>query len=810
MDSLSLKRKAREVLEWPLLIEALAHEATSDMGAKACKVLPLATHLAEAERQQHETAEMVQVLQGDHPFPPLNFLDIQPSLERAEKGGQLEGVNFRDIGVVLRLGRVVKKIVHLHQQGCPNLFLQFSSMEDTPHLEQTIEYCIDEHGQLRESASPELRNLTHQSQVLRQRIRQRLEGILSSSLYADVLQGHYFAERANRYVIPVKAERQHDLDGIVHDISSSGATVFIEPRPLIELNNAIKFADLQVAQEVRRILSDLSAVVGEASGRIRQMVQALVQMDCLMAKARLSIKIQGHPIRLNHEQRIHLRHARHPLLTLSKDHVVPNTIHVGQSSNMLIISGPNAGGKTVTLKLVGLVGLMAKVGLHPPCAPDSEMAWFDQIYADIGEAQDLSRDLSSFSGHLLHIIALLQDLERSKHNGEQHCLVLLDEIGSSTDPVEGAALAEALLNRLNEFGCTILATTHYPSIKTLALRQPHVRNVSQEFDLDTLSPTFRLLDGIPGGSSALEIAGRLGLEPAIIDRARTLIQRQDQDLDQAFRSLNDLQSQLEESQRQAHKDRETAQRLREEAEAIRTQLRIQEQEDRRRYRKQWLREFSHAQRQANLLVEDLKKEKTPAKLRATRQSLESLHQHMQSQLPSAPAPSLGIPQKGDLVEIEGLGTVGTLMDNVGDTKYVSIQAGGQTIKAPPSSLQLIKKAQVHPSTSGRISRSITPSQQQNVSPPLASSGQAPLIESAYQHQLDLRGSRLEEALESTMMALDRALRSQAKFLKIIHGKGTGVLRAGIRKFCQDSPYAEKFRTGEPSEGGDGVTIIELT
>ena len=441
----------------------------------------------------------------------------------------------------------------------PTIGTRSLDLQDLMQVQQVIDSCIDTNGHLRESASPELQQLTQKSQNLRQSLRRRLEHMLASQQYENLLQGQYFAERENRYVLPIKAERQHEIDGIVHDISSSGATVFVEPRHLIELNNAIKFADLQVAHETRLILQDLSSLVSMHVPSIQENLNRLASLDCLMAKARLSMKIHGSPIRLNQEHCIILHQARHPLLALTKERVVPNSLRLKGNTKVLIISGPNAGGKTVTLKLVGLIAMMVKVGLHPPCAPDSDMAFFERVYADIGDSQDLSKDVSSFSGHILNVIALLQDIRLSDEAPIHHSLVLLDEVGSSTDPVEGAALAESLLGHLCNLGCIILATTHYPTLKTLALRNPQVRNVSQEFDIDTLSPTYRLIDGIPGGSSALEIAGRLGMNPSIIQSARSLIPRQDRDLDQIVRSLHDTHARLERESTQAQRLRQEAQ-----------------------------------------------------------------------------------------------------------------------------------------------------------------------------------------------------------------------------------------------------------
>jgi DNA mismatch repair protein MutS2 len=801
MPKSSLVKQTEQVLEWHQVLDAVALEASSRMGAEQCRVLPFAEHIDLARVQQQETFEMVRMLAGNSPLSALNFPDIRPILGRAAKGGVLEGLDLRDISLVLSISQVTKRWLEAHHEACPTVSTRDTLLEELTWVRQTIDYCVDPQGQLRESASPVLQELTRKSQKLRQAMRRRLEHLVSSHQYAERLQGQYFAERENRYVIPVKAERQHEVDGIIHDISSSGATVFIEPRNLIELNNAIKFADLQVAQETRRILQDLSDTVAENVVPLQENIQRLADLDCLAAKARFSRKIEGHSVHLNEHHRIHLIQAKHPLLVLSKDHVVGNTIHLGEEIHTLIISGPNAGGKTVTLKLVGLIALMVKVGLLPPCAPDSEMVFFDRIYADIGDTQDLHRDLSSFSGHILSLIVLLETLQSRKTVSSQSCLVLLDEVGSSTDPIEGAALAEAILHRLSDLGCMNIVTTHYPSLKTLTYRNPQVRNASQEFDMEHLSPTYRLIDGIPGGSSALDIASRLGLEPAILHHARELIHQEDQDLDQVFQRLQHTYAQLEEERSQAHARHQEAHRLLEETAILREQFSTQARDERQRYRQQWQREFSKAQRQVNHIVETLKKEKSPSQVQAKRRAITSIDNNMKEQTLIERLPSDSIPKAGDRVEIDELGTVGILQEDPEGKKQVSIRVGSQTIKISPSAVRVASSS--YPKGKPKEqSRRASPGS----SSPLSTSS---INTGFYQQELDLRGIRLEEALEKTIAALDQALMDQAKYVKIIHGQGSGALKSGIRQHCQSSPYTENYRAGDPAEGGDGVTIVEL-
>lgn len=796
--------QTEQVLEWHVLMDLLANEAASTMGADCCRVLSFTSDLQTASLLQQETTEMVQILEGADPLQPLCFPDIRNLLARAGKGGLLDGPDLRDISIVLGLSQTTKRLLQIHSLTFSTIGARSQNFQDMMGVKQALDSCIDFNGNLRESATPELYQLTQKSQDLRQTMRRRLEHMLGSQEYEDLLQEQYFAERENRYVIPVKAERQHDIDGIVHDISSSGATVFVEPRHLIELNNSIKFGDLQVAQETRHILQDLSSLVSEHIPSIQENLNSLAALDCLMAKARLSIKIHGSPIHLNQKHRIDLRQARHPLLALTKEQVVPNSIRIEGDTKVLIISGPNAGGKTVSLKMVGLIAMMVKVGLLPPCDPDSDMALFDRVYADIGDTQDLRKDVSSFSGHILNIIALLKDAGSPKKTPIHDSLVLLDEVGSSTDPIEGAALAEALLGYLCELGCIIVTTTHYPTLKTLALRNPQVRNASQEFDIDTLSPTYRLIDGIPGGSSALDIAGRLGLDPSIIQAAQSLMQRQDYDLDHMFRSLQETHSRLEGEITQAQRLRQEAQRLFDDAQATRDQLQTQKREDRQRYRKQWQREFSKAQRYLNQMVDELKKNKTLSNVQSTQRTLGTINQDMLSQLPSNILASSDPPHEGDLVEIDPLGTTGILMESLEGKKQVSIRVGAQTIKTTPAALRLASpSASVKPPTirTRKVAQLSSPGSQTQP----ASSHATGL----YQYKLDIRGLCLEDAMEMTIAALDQALVSEAKYLKVIHGQGSGALKSGIRKLCQSSPYIQSFRAGDLAEGGEGVTVIEL-
>ncbi len=394
------------------MLEFLAQHAQSTIGVARCRSLPLSSDLADARLRQQETNEMVSLLEGSDPVPALGFPDIREQLTRSRKGGVLEAGELRDCAVVLALMAEVERYAQVHTVETQALARVLAPLHNTKSLRgilRAIEGAIQSDGSMKDTASPELRRLTHQAQGLKQEMRQQLDQILHSRRYEDVLQESYFAQREGRYVVPVKADMRGRMPGIVHDVSASGATVFLEPRELVELNNSIKVADLEIEREVQRILRELTALVASKSEDIGQGIEALAECDVIRAKAEMSRRLKCHPVVLNEDGRVMLKQARHPLLLIAKDHVVANDILMDEKIRVLLISGPNTGGKTVTLKIVGLFALMVRAGLHLPCAPESEMALFTDLYADIGDAQDLSRDLSSFSAHMTSMIRLLSE-----------------------------------------------------------------------------------------------------------------------------------------------------------------------------------------------------------------------------------------------------------------------------------------------------------------------------------------------------------------------------------------------------------------
>jgi DNA mismatch repair protein MutS2 len=791
------------VLEWPRLLDVLAAHARSAMGAARCRGLELATSIDDSQRRQQETTEMGQIQASGEVLPALSFPDIRDPLARAKKGAVLEVHELRDCAMVLELLEENSRFVRRHQQDAPALTSAASpllSVDALRSLTIALDAAIHPDGSIKESATPELRRVTHQAQGLKQEMRHRVDQMLHSRRYEEIIQEKYFAQREGRYVIPVKADMQGRVLGIVHDVSASGATVFVEPRELVELNNSIKVTDLEIEREVRRILRELSALVAAQSEVMLAGLDALAVLDCISARASFGRQLKAHPVRLNDEGHVRLLQARHPLLVLSKEQVVANDILLDESIQVLVISGPNTGGKTVTLKIVGLFALMVRAGLHLPCDAESEMAFFPDVYADIGDAQDLARDLSSFSAHMTQMIQLLDetDLQRRGHDQSKprQWLVLLDEPVTSTDPTEGAALAEALLCRLATLGMKVVATTHYGSLKALAHTMPGFANASVEFDVATLSPTYRLFMGVPGGSSALEIAGRLGMDRALLDEARLKLHKDERVMETMLHDLQVTQRQLTNDLARAVEARREAEQAEQRAKAQLAHLEETEREAQKGLKRKLNEQFSRARAEVQATVDAVKGEQKLIKAKAAKQRLIEIEAQTRAELTPPgtliPLEQLGV---GDQVEISGLGMTGTLLEAPQGKKRVRVKIGEGELLATVANLVGLARGQAAP-----------PSPVLSSPRRVSSGGGLGLDE---QTVVDVRGKAADEALDDVIAALDRATMAGAPFVRIIHGHGTGKLKASLRAYLKESPYVAEFRAGDRAEGGDGVTIVKL-
>lgn len=803
--SKTVSEQAAQAVEWPRVLEFLSQYAQSAIGVARCRALPLSSELASVSLRQQETTEMVGLLEGNDPVPAFSFPDVREQLIRSKKGGVLEAGELRDCAIVLSLMAEIERYAASHRDQIQALARTVEPLQVTKNLKgmlRAIEDAIESDGSMRDTASPELRRLTHQALELKQEIREKLEQILHSRRYEEVLQESYFAQREGRYVVPVKTDMRGRIPGIVHDVSASGATIFLEPRELVELNNSIKVADLEVEREVQRILRELTSLVASRAEDISRGIEVLAECDVIRSKAEMSRQLKCNPVVLNEKGRVMLKQARHPLLLIAKDQVLANDIHMDETVRVLVISGPNTGGKTVTLKIVGLFALMVRAGLHLPCAPESEMAIFTDLYADIGDAQDLSRDLSSFSAHLTHMIHLLSESTAGPTSGEAfspRSLVLLDEPVTSTDPHEGAALAEALLCRLAELNMKVVATTHYGALKQLAQTTPGFANASVEFDVERLAPTYRLFMGIPGGSSALEIASRLGMDQSIVNDARKRLRREDQRLDELMADLQRRQHQLMEDSEKARQARQEAEQAARESQALRAQLEEAQQEARRGLKKKLGEQFQRARAEVQATVDSLKREQKLMKAKETKQRLHELEVQVRQEL-TAPGKAIPIEQLGvgDTVEITGLGITGSLLETTQGKKRVRVRVGEGEILATVSNLVGFA---CEPGTVS--AQPMSPASR----PPRVSTTDGLGLDE--QTVLDVRGQPADEALDQVVAALDRASLSGAPYLRIIHGHGTGRLKSVVREYLKGSPYVAEFCAGDRAEGGDGVTVVKL-
>ena len=801
---MNLFEQTTKVIEWPRLLEALAGHARSTMGAARCRVLELATDLEDAIRRQQETTEMGRLQDAGDGLQSLVFPDIRDPLARAQKGAALEILELRDCAIVLELLEETGRFVERHQHDAPALGSVGQTLQSAGALrpvKAALDAAIHQDGSIKESATPELRRLTHQAHALKQQIRDQVNQMLHSRRYEEILQEQYFAQREGRYVIPVKTDMRGQVPGIVHDVSASGATVFIEPRELVELNNSIKVADLEIEREVRRILRELSALVAAQAELVLAGLEALAELDGIAARALFGRQLKAQPVGLNDEGRVTLLQARHPLLVLSKGEVVANDILLDESIQVLVISGPNTGGKTVTLKIVGLFALMVRAGLHLPCDAESEMAFFSDVYADIGDAQDLARDLSSFSAHMTQMIQLLDEADRQRSGDDtfepRQWLVLLDEPVTSTDPTEGAALAEALLCRLAMLGMKVVATTHYGALKALAHTMPGFANASVEFDVATLSPTYRLFMGVPGGSSALEIAGRLGMDRALLDEARLKLHKDERAMETMLHDLQATQRQLSDDLARAVEARREAEQAEQRAKAQLAHLEETEREAQKGLKRKLSEQFSRARAEVQATVDTINGEQKLIKAKAAKQRLFELEAQTRAELApfgtSLPLEQLGV---GDQVEISGLGMTGTLLEAPQGKKRVRVKVGAGELLATVANLVGLARGQASPSKPAAASI-----------PRRFQSGSGLGLDE--QTVVDVRGKAADEALDDVVAALDRATMAAMPFLRIIHGHGTGKLKATLRDYLKDSPYVASTRPGERAEGGDGVTVVTV-
>lgn len=789
-----MNKKGLKVLEYNKIIELLSSQAGSEMAKEKLKALTPSDNAAEIREYLAETTEAVSVIVRKGSLPVGQIYDIENAMHLARKGGSL---TMRQLLQVLYNLKVASNVVTFLKSDLPPLPI-INGMAEVivtfPRLAERIDRCILSEDEMADSASPELRNIRRDIVRQNDAIRNRLNSILNSSTSKTYLQDAIVTMRDGRYVVPVKAENRSKVPGIVHDQSGSGATLFIEPQVIVELNNKLRELELAEKAEIDRILAELSSNVAEHFHDIMNNQKLLIDLDVIFAKGKLSCMMKAEEPAIDEDGYLDLRAARHPLIDPKK--VVPINVSIGKVYDTLVITGPNTGGKTVTLKTIGLLAMMCQSGLHIPAAGTSRMPVYKDIFADIGDEQSIEQSLSTFSSHMRNTVELVEKAETGT-------LVLLDELGAGTDPTEGAALAIAILERLASQGAQTVATTHYNELKKYAISTPGVENASMEFNVETLSPTYRLSIGVPGKSNAFEISKKLGLPSEIIDRANDLLEKGDiefedvlsaieadkkraeDERDEAMALAASMRKQQEELQRREKllekREREALQQAKEEARAI-----IKEAKGTASEVQKELRELSKVQ---SLGERNKRLEQGRRRLKET----ESKYQDGIVREVNENPVSIDDVQVGDkvrLLTLDQTGEVLTLPDEKGD---LMVKVGIMKINVNISDLMMINEKK-----SGKSKK--VGSHYGNLYRVKAM---------AVSTSVNVVGKNLEDATMEVEKYLDDAYMAGLKEVTVIHGRGQGILKEGLRQLFKRNKLVASFRKGSYNEGGEGVTIVKL-
>lgn len=791
-----MEEKVLNVLEYNKIIEKLADRASNQIGKDLAWELKPFTDVSQVKEALKETTDSVCCILRKG-FPPLGGIhEIRHLVKRAEQGGMLNPGELLKVADVLRASRNLKGYMSQDKMelGEDNVIAVLcGALGTNKAFEERLDRSIESEEALSDYASPQLASIRRNIRHKQDSIKEKLNSIIRSSQYRKYMQDAVVTLRADRYVIPVKQEFRSQVPGVVHDMSASGSTVFIEPMSVVETNNEIRQLRIKEEQEVERILMELSALVANEADTLINNVELLGRIDFAFAKAKLSLDLKGTEPVIN-DRGVLIKKGRHPLIN-PKD-VVPIDIELGYDFSTMVITGPNTGGKTVTLKTAGLFALMTQAGLHIPAAENSEMCVFKKVFADIGDEQSIEQSLSTFSSHMTNIVHILNEVDEDS-------IVLFDELGAGTDPVEGAALAKAILDMLTKRGIRTIATTHYSELKIYAMTTEGVKNASCEFDVETLRPTYRLLIGLPGKSNAFAISKRLGLSDEIINEARKFLKG-----DKI--QFEELLSDIMENRAASEKDREQAEREKMEVERLKELY----NKDKKRIEKEKESIINEARRQARKILIDARREADEVlerlkELEKAQQQM--IHDHEIMELKNSVRHRINeldyltaeqvLPEKGDAkppenlkpgdtVMILNLNRKGTVLDMPDDNGDVQIQAGIMKIKAHVTQLKLVDEQ-----------KALTQSVSSSVVTGIKSKAVSP--------ELDIRGYNIEEAREKVDKYIDEAVIAGLNEVWIIHGKGTGLLRKGIHDFLKTHAHAASFRLGKYGEGETGVTIVTL-
>lgn len=791
-----MDQKSLRVLEYNKIIDLLATKASSSLGLKYIEELTPKPDYKEVKDMLEETSEAQGILIKRGHVNLGGIQDISDSVKRAEIGAVLDPGSLLKISDNLRAARNLKRSLTPGEEEDFN-YPMIQSLSNALYvyrdIEEEINNAIISEIEISDNASPTLRSIRRGILQKNQSIRTKLNSIISSTTYQKYLQDAIISVRGDRFVVPVKAEYRSQVSGIIHDQSSSGATLFIEPMSIVEMNNELRKLKLDEQEEIERILAELTKLVGEVAGDILSNQVILGKLDFAFAKGKLSLSMKAIEPILNEEKNINIKNGRHPLLDTDK--VVPNNIYLGEDFDTLVITGPNTGGKTVTIKTIGLFALMTQSGLHIPADYGSSMCVYDNIFADIGDEQSIEQSLSTFSSHMTKIVGILNEVSSDS-------LVIFDELGAGTDPVEGAALAIAILEDVNMAGAKCIATTHYSELKNYALTKDRVENAAVEFDVNTLSPTYKLLIGVPGKSNAFEISRKLGLRDYIIDRAKEFINTDNIELE-------DVLQNVEKNRIKAEEERAEAEQLKKEIEYVKAEydrklekLNVSREKMMEKARAEAFSITRQAKEEADNILKELRnmememasKEKNK-KIEALRKELADSMGNLQPSVKSMIVPKVSNKEikdlkPGDEVKVITLNQEGTVVSVDKKKKEAVVQMGIMKMTLPFKALQIAQKEKKSIVT--KSTRKIISSKSGSV-----------------KSEVDLRGMNLEEAIIEVDKYLDDACVAGLETVTIIHGVGTGVLKKGLQDVLKKNKHVKSQRPGQYGEGGMGVTIVEI-
>ncbi|SET43771.1 DNA mismatch repair protein MutS2 [Oceanobacillus limi] len=779
-----MNERILRVLEFNKVAEQLTNHAATSLGKDLATKLKPSTDINEVVALQNETDEAVQILRLNVAIPLGGIFDIRGSVKRSVIGGILNSGECLDIANTIYGGRQVKDFIEKLEDDLPILKKQVEGITPLRDLERKIKSCIDDHGYMMDSASEKLRAIRSSIRTYESRVRDKLDNYTKTK--SNMLSDAIITIRNDRYVLPVKQEYRGAIGGIVHDQSASGQTLFMEPKTVVDLNNQLQEATLKEKQEIERILKELSDEIANNEDVLLNNVAILASIDFIFSRAKLAQEMKAAMPQMNDSGRIKMQQARHPLISM--DEVVANDIEIGSDYTAIVITGPNTGGKTVTLKMIGLCTLMAQSGLQIPAFDGCELAVFDDVFADIGDEQSIEQNLSTFSSHMTNIVDILKHVNA-------RTLVLFDELGAGTDPQEGAALAMAILDEVVSRNARVIATTHYPELKAYGYNRSNVINASVEFDVETLQPTYRLLIGIPGRSNAFDISRRLGLDEQIIDHAKSHIGVDSKNVENMIASLEQSQIQAEKDYEEAHRVLLESEQLRSEMENEWSKLEQQRESIYKKAEEKAEKALQKAREEAEAIVNEIRNMKTNAELKEhewieAKKMLEEARPNLGKKEKNSEQTSNNSQQElhpGDEIKLLTVNQNGTVLEKISEKEYL-VQVGIMKVKAKRKDLQKVGK------------------KKQQIEKPLAT------IKGSNYHvktELDLRGERYENALHQLEKYIDDAILAGYSKVSIIHGKGTGALRKGVQEFVKKHPNIAKQRAGTAGEGGSGVTVIEF-